>query len=177
MQSHPDTIYSICRVLGNPQAKKYGFTHIPHVSYKCRSCSPHQVALHHQLSDYQTWIPAFKRTQSGYKPVYSPDFTYLAQKFMSALTRCPISWLPLAASLFSSKTSNMDFYSLKTWYHQHSTSFSKLHSLHGSNVQLTKRSPVVDSWFLTLSLIFIDSKLPCLQYKLIPSFRSSIGAF
>ena len=96
------------------RTKKYGFIHIPRVSYKCRSCSPHRVALHRQLSDYQRWIPVFKRTQSGYKPAYSPDFTYLAQKFAAALNRRPSSRSPLAASLFSSNTSNMDFYSLKT---------------------------------------------------------------
>ena len=130
------------------RTKKYGFIHIPRVSYKCRSCSPHRVALHRQLSDYQRWIPVFKRTQSGYKPAYSPDFTYLAQKFAAALNRRPSSRSPLAASLFSSKTSNMDFYSLKTWYHQYSTGFGELHSLHGSNVRPTKKGrPLLNRGF------------------------------
>jgi hypothetical protein len=64
----------------------------------CCSCSPYRVVLHRRLSDYQTWIPIFRRTQSGYKPADLPDFTYLAQNFASA------SQLSLAASLFSWKT-------------------------------------------------------------------------
>ena len=118
--------------------KMYGFIHIPHVLVKCRSCSPYLVAFHRQLTDCQTWISIFKRTQSGYKSADLPDFTYLVQKFASTLYLHPSSRSPLAASLCSWYTSNMDFYSLKTWYHQHSTSFGELHSLDGSNVRPTK---------------------------------------
>ena len=55
------------------QTEKYGFTHIPRVLVKCRFCSPHRVAFHHRLSDCQTWISIFKRTQSGYKPADLQD--------------------------------------------------------------------------------------------------------
>ena len=65
--------------------------------------------------------------------------TYLAQKFASVLYLRPSSQSPLAASLCSWNTPNMDFYSLKTWYQdQHSASFGELHSLDGSNVRPTK---------------------------------------
>jgi hypothetical protein len=43
---------------------------------KCRSCSPRaqRVVFDHRLSDYQTWMPIFKRTQSDYKQAYLPNW-------------------------------------------------------------------------------------------------------
>ena len=73
------------------RTKKYGFTHIPRVLVKCCSCSPYRVAFHRQLSDCQTWISIFTRTQSGYKPADLLDFTNLVQKFASALYLRPSS--------------------------------------------------------------------------------------
>ena len=133
---------------------------LPCILVKCHSCSSHQIAFHRRLSDCQTWISIFKRTQSGYKSADLPVFTYLAQKFASALNLRLSSQTPLAASLFSSKISNI-YIPSKTWYHQHSASFGELHSLNGSSVQPTKMVARCKSWLLTLSLTVIDSKLPC----------------
>ena len=87
----PNIIPSEVRSLLGLRPKKYGFTHILRVLVKYCSCLPHQVALHCRLSDRQTWISIFKKSQSGYKPADLPDFTYLAQKFASALNLRPSS--------------------------------------------------------------------------------------
>ena len=155
------------------QTEKYGFTHIPHVLIKRRSCSPYRVAFHRWLSDCQTWISILKRTQSSYKSADLPDFIYLVQKFTSALYLRPSS---LAVSLRSWYTSNMDFYSPKL---NTTNALPVLANCTPSMALMCNPQKMVTRCWIVVADTFTNShksKLPCLQHKPIPSFRSSTSA-